>query len=43
MKYEKSLKYNTDTINKKIMGPNPLKLLEELMIDNKIPAGSKLY
>ena len=40
MKYEKSLKYNTDTINKKIMGPNPLKLLEELMIDNKIKTGS---
>ncbi|MGM9877054.1 MAG: SAM-dependent methyltransferase [Bacilli bacterium] len=40
MKYEKSLKYNTDLINKKIMGPNPIKLLEELMADNKINPGS---
>ncbi len=35
MKYEKTLKYDTDLINQKIMGPNPLKL-EELMKDNKI-------
>ena len=40
MKYEKTLKYNTDLINQKIMGPNPLKLEEELMKDNKIKAGS---
>ena len=36
MKYEKTLKYDTDLINQKIMGPNPLKLEEELMKDNKI-------
>ena len=40
MKYEKTLKYNTDLINQKIMGPNPLKLEEELMKDNKIKTGS---
>ena len=36
MKYEKTEKYNTDLINQKIMGPNPLKLEEELMKDNRI-------
>lgn len=40
MKYEKTEKYNIDLINKKIMGPNPLKLVEELMKDNKIKTGS---
>lgn len=40
MKYEKTLKYNTDLINQKIMGPNPLKLEEELMKGNKIKEGS---
>lgn len=40
MKYEKILKYNTELINQKIMGPNPLKLEEELMKDNKIKPGS---
>ena len=40
MKYEKTLKYNTELINQKIMGPNPLKLEEELMKDNNIRPGS---
>ena len=40
MKYEKSQKYNTDLINQKIMGPNPLKLEEELLKDNKINEGA---
>ena len=40
MTYEKTLKYNTELINEKIMGPNPLKLEEELMKDNKIKPGS---
>ena len=40
MKYEKTKKYNIDLINKKIMGPNPLKLEEELMMNNKIKEGS---
>ena len=40
MKYEKTKKYNIDIINEKFMGPNPLKLEEELMKDNKIKEGS---
>ena len=36
MKYEKTEKYDIDLIKKKIMGPNPLKLEEELMKENKI-------
>ena len=40
MEYEKTKKYNIDTINQKIMGPNPLKLEEELMKNNKIKKGS---
>lgn len=38
MKYTKSLKYDKPIFNEKIMGPNPLKLTEELLEDNKIPA-----
>lgn len=40
MNYIKTEKYNNDLINQKIMGPNPLKLEEELMLNNKIPAKS---
>ena len=40
MKYIKTEKYNNELINQKIMGPNPLKLEEELMKENKIKAGS---
>ena len=40
MKYERTEKYNTDLIIEKIMGPNPLKLEEELMKENKIKPGS---
>ena len=40
MNYEKTKKYNIDIINQKIMGPNPLKLEEELMKDNKIEKDS---
>ena len=40
MKYERTEKYNTELINQKIMGPNPLKLEEELMKDNEIKTGS---
>lgn len=39
-KYEKSKKYNTNVIMKRIMGPNPIKLLEELMNNNKTPSGA---
>ena len=37
MKYVKSEKYNTPNLMKKIMGPNPIKLEEELLLNNKIP------
>ncbi len=40
MNYEKSLKYDTEIINEKIMGPNPLKLEEELMEGNAISKGA---
>ena len=40
MKYEKSEKYNIELINQKMMGPNPIKLEEELLKDNKIKKGS---
>lgn len=37
MKYVKSEKYNTPELLEKIMGPNPIKLEEELLLDNLIP------
>ncbi len=40
MKYVKTEKYNIDLVNQKIMGPNPLKLEEELMKDNRIKTGA---
>lgn len=40
MKYIKSEKYNTPELQKKIMGPNPVKLEEELLLGHNIPAGS---
>lgn len=40
MKYIKSEKYNTPKLQSKIMGPNPVKLEEELLNDNKIPKGA---
>ena len=40
MNYIKSLKYDTPDLQKKIMGPNPVKLTEELMLNHKIPSGS---
>lgn len=40
MKYIKSAKYDTPELQAKIMGPNPVKLEEELLIDHKIPAGA---
>ena len=39
MKYPKSEKYNTPALQEKIMGPNPVKLAEELLDDNCIPDG----
>jgi cyclopropane fatty-acyl-phospholipid synthase-like methyltransferase len=40
MEYKRTEKYNIDVVNEKIMGPNPLKLEEELMKDNTIKSGS---
>lgn len=40
MKYIKSEKYNTPELQKKIMGPNPVKLEEELLLGHNFPAGS---
>lgn len=40
MEYIKSIKYQTPELMKKIMGPNPVKLEEELLTDHKIPAGA---
>lgn len=37
MKYTKSLKYDKPIFNEKIMGPNPLKLTEELLENNQVP------
>ena len=40
MKYPLSEKYNTPELMAKIMGPNPLKLEEELLTGHLIPAGA---
>ena len=40
MKYILSKKYETPELMEKIMGPNPIKLEEELMLGHKIPDGS---
>ena len=40
MNYTKSQKYNTPELLAKIMGPNPFKLQEEMLLNHKIPAGS---
>jgi len=40
MNYVKSEKYNTPALMAKIMGPNPIKLEEELLTDHRIPKGA---
>lgn len=40
MKYPLSEKYSTPELMAKIMGPNPLKLEEELLDNHRIPAGA---
>ena len=40
MHYPLSEKYNTPELMGKIMGPNPMKLEEELLTAHQIPAGS---
>ena len=40
MKYILSEKYDKKMLQNKIMGPNPIKLEEELLVDNKLKKGS---
>ena len=40
MNYPKSKAYNTPELQAKIMGPNPIKLEEELLTDHRIPKGA---
>ena len=40
MNYPLSKKYQTEKFMSKIMGPNPLKLEEELLTEHKIPSGA---
>ena len=40
MNYPKSKAYNTPALQEKIMGPNPVKLEEELLRDHRIPDGA---
>ena len=40
MNYTRSQKYDTPKLMAKIMGPNPIKLEEELLLDCKIPKGA---
>lgn len=40
MKYIRSEKYDLPELQCKIMGPNPVKLCEELMLENKTPEGA---
>ena len=40
MKYVRSEKYDRPELQSKIMGPNPVKICEELMLENKTPAGA---
>lgn len=42
MKYPRSEKYQTPELLSKIMGPNPVKLAEELLLDCALPAGSRV-
>ena len=43
MNYQKSQKYDTPELRDRIMGPNPVKLAEELLTDHRIPrAGTVL-
>ena len=41
MKYVKSTRYDTPELNRKIMGPNPVKLEEELLQNHRIPAAGR--
>ena len=40
MEYTRSKAYDTPALQSKIMGPNPVKLEEKLLVDHRIPAGA---
>ena len=40
MNYIRSQRYNTPQFTEKMMGPNPIKLTEELMLENRTPKGA---
>ena len=40
MEYTRSNRYDIDLVREKIMGPNPIKLEEELLADHRIPQGA---
>lgn len=40
MNYIRSQRYHTPLFTEKMMGPNPIKLTEELMLSHRIPAGA---
>ena len=42
MKYTKALKYDSHFYHSLFMGPNPVKLEEELLLDNKIPENARV-
>lgn len=42
MDYIRSKKHFTKELQSKIMGPNPIKLEEELLLNHKIPYGSRV-
>ena len=40
MEYKRSNKYDMNLVREKSMGPNPIKLEEELLADHRIPQGA---
>lgn len=42
MEYTKSKQYDTPELRAKIMGPNPVKLTEELLVGHEIPRGARV-
>lgn len=42
MRYPRSQKYDTPALRAKIMGPNPVKLEEELLAGHRIPQGARV-
>lgn len=42
MNFPKALSFDSSLVKSKIMGPNPLKMCEELLQDAQIPAGGKV-